>query len=46
MPYSDKSPVGNQPVYGDTCIPTADCFCGGANCRTVDASGICVNTIG
>jgi hypothetical protein len=47
MPLSNNPPVGKlAPPVADTCIPTAQCTCGGNVCRKVSADGICVNVIG
>jgi hypothetical protein len=47
MPMSNNPPVGKvAPPVADSCVPVAECTCGGAVCRTVNSDGVCVNVIG
>jgi hypothetical protein len=46
IPYSNQGAVGPAPSYGESCLPTSECTCDSGACRTVNAAGICVDTIG
>jgi hypothetical protein len=46
IPYSDQGVIGPAQTYGESCVPAAECTCGGSYCRTVNSAGICQDTIG